>query len=85
MKKTVRYSVDRREGELLVLIPDDGQKELLLDRGQYDFAVNDILDVTMDGETVLAVTPCKKETDDRERSMKNRLSALFAKGKKPRD
>ena len=83
MKKTVRYSVDRREGALLVLIPDEGQKELLLDASKYDFSVNDLLDVTLDGETVLAVMPCKKETDDRKESMKNRLSALFAKGKKP--
>ncbi len=85
MKKTVRYSVDRREGELLVLIPDEGQKELLLRSSQYDFSVNDILDVTMDGETVLEVTLCKGETEGREKSMQTRLSALFAKGKKPKN
>lgn len=83
MKKTVRYVVDRREGDLLVLIPDEGQKELLLDAKKYSFRANDVLDVFLDGDTVLSVTLREGEADKREQAMKARLSALFAKGKKP--
>ena len=86
MKKTVRYAVDRREGSLLVLIPDDGtQKELLLDKNQYDFSVGDVLDVTFEDETVLDVCLQKEEAQARERSNRARLSALFAKGRKPKN
>lgn len=83
MKKTVRYSVDRQEGDLLVLIPDEGQKELLLDAKKYSFHTNDVIDIDLDGDTVLSVTLCEGEADKREQSMKARLSALFAKGRKP--
>ena len=83
MKKTIRMSVDRLEGELFVLIPDEGEKEIRLPKGQFDLSVNDVADVTMQDDIVLSVSRCKKETKSREDEMNARLSALFAKGKKP--
>lgn len=84
MKNTVRYAIDRREGALLVLIPDEGQKELLLDKNQYDLSVGDVVDVTFEGDAVASVSLCAEETERRKSSAHSRLAALFAKGKKPK-
>jgi hypothetical protein len=83
MKKTIRMSVDRLEGELFVLIPDAGEKELCLKKERFDISVGDVVDVTLLGDAVLSVSKCTKETKAREADVSTRLSALFAKGKKP--
>ena len=83
MKKTVRFAVDRREGSLLVLIPDEGEKGLWLDQKQYGFSVGDVLDVTLDDDEILSASLCKEETEKRRSSAKSRLATLFAKGKQP--
>lgn len=84
MKKNVRYAIDRKEGTLLVLIPDVGQKELFLNKNQYDLSVGDVVDVTFEGDAVVSVSLCEEETERRNSSMHSRLAALFAKGKKPK-
>ncbi len=84
MKNTVRYAIDRREGAFLVLVPDEGQKELLLEKNQYDFSVGDVVDVTLEEGAVVSVSLCEEETERRKNSARSRLSALFAKGKKPK-
>ena len=83
MKQTIRFAIDRIEGAWLVLVPDEGQKELLLEKNQYAFSVGDVLDVTLEGEEILSVARCEKETERRKSSGRSRLAALFAKGKKP--
>ena len=83
MKKTIRMSVDRLEGELFVLIPDAGEKELCLTKGRFDISVGDVVDVTLLGDAVLSVSKCVEEAKAREADVSTRLSALFAKGKKP--
>ena len=83
MNKTIRMSVDRLEGTLFVLIPDAGEKEICLPKGQFDISVGDVVDVTLLGDAVLSVSKCTKETKAREADVSTRLSALFAKGKKP--
>lgn len=83
MKETIRFAVDRTEGTLLVLVPDEGEKALWLDKKQYVFSVGDVLDVTLDGDAVLSVKLCKEETERRKSSAKSRLAALFAKSKNP--
>ena len=83
MKKTIRMSVDRLEGALFVLIPDEGEKEIRLRKGDFDISVGDVVDVTLLGNTVLSVSKCQEETKARTSDMSTRLSALFTKGKKP--
>ena len=83
MKKIIRMSVDRQEGSLLVLIPDDGTKEVHLDRSKYPLSVGDVADVTLQDDTVLSVVRCEEEKKARESDYSARLSALFSKGKKP--
>ena len=83
MKKTIRMSVDRLEGELFVLIPDEGEKVLHLSKGKFDISVGDVVDVTLLGDSVLSVSKCAEEAKAREADVSSRLSALFSKGKKP--
>ena len=83
MKKTIRFAVDRKEGDLLVLVPDEGERELLLDKNQFDFSVGDVLDVTLADGAPLSATLCKEETERRKSTSRTRLAALFAKGKRP--
>ncbi len=84
MKKTIRMSVDRQVGSLLVLIPDEGTKELHLEKAQYPFSVGDVVDVTFLDGAVLSAKRCDQEKKDRENDYGSRLAALFAKGKKPK-
>lgn len=83
MKKTIRMSVDRQEGSLLVLIPDEGTKEVHLDKSRFALSVGDVADVTLEGDTVLSVVRCEEEKKARESDYSARLAALFSKGKKP--
>ena len=84
MKKTIRMSVDRQEGSILVLIPDEGAKEVHLDKAEFPLSVGDVADVTLEDDTVLSVVRCEEEKKTRESDYSARLSALFSKGKKPR-
>lgn len=83
MKKTIRMSVDRQEGSILVLIPDEGAKEVHLDKAEFPLSVGDVADVTLEDDTVLSVVRCEEEKKARESDYSARLSALFSKGKKP--
>ena len=83
MKKTIRMSVDRQEGSILVLIPDEGAKEVHLDKAEFPLSVGDIADVTLEDDTVLSVVRREEEKKARESDYSARLSALFSKGKKP--
>ena len=79
----IRYSVDRAEGDILVLISDSDSSVLELDRGLYPYSVNDVLDVELgeDGN-ILSVTNRTDEREERLQKNKSRLEALFKKGKK---
>lgn len=83
MKKTIRMSVDRQEGSILVLIPDEGAKEVHLDKAEFPLSIGDVADVTLEDDTVLSVVRCEEEKKARESDYSARLSALFSKGKKP--
>ena len=83
MKKTVRAVVDRKEDTLLVLVPDEGEEVYHVSKDAYDLSVNDVCDLTVEDGKVLSVTILKDETERRKSASKSRLSALFAKGKKP--
>jgi hypothetical protein len=83
MKKTIRMSVDRQEGSILVLIPDEGAKEVHLDKAEFPLSVGDVADVTLEDDTVLSVVRCEEEKKARESDYSARLAALFSKGKKP--
>jgi len=80
----IRYSVDRAEGDILVLIPDDDSHAVLkLNRTAYPYSVNEVLDIELDGEgKVLSATRCESERDERLKKNKSRLEALFKRGKK---
>ncbi|MBQ2738104.1 MAG: DUF3006 family protein [Clostridia bacterium] len=80
----IRYSVDRAEGDILVLLPDDDSHAVLkLSRTAYPYSVNDVLDIELDGEgKVLSVTRCESERDERLKKNKARLDMLFNRGKK---
>ena len=84
MKETVRMVVDRREGSLLVLVADDSERELHLAVGRFPIAVGDVLDVTFEDGEVISVLSLEKERDARAQKNRARLSALFAKGKPPK-
>ena len=79
----IRYSVDRAEGDILVLISDSDSSVLELDRSLYPYSVNDVLDVELgeDGN-ILSVTNCTDEREERLQKNKSRLEALFKRGKK---
>ncbi len=83
MKKTVRACVDRQEGDLLVLVPDEGNAYIHLLRAEYSLPVGSVVALTMEGDTVIDALLLPEETEARRQSNKSRLSALFAKGKKP--
>ncbi len=83
MKKTIRMSADRYEGEKIVLIPDDGGEALILSRADYKISVGDVLDVTLEDGKITDLVLCKEEAQRREDKNRSRLAALFAKGRKP--
>ena len=83
MKKTIRMAADRYEDSFIVMIPDDGGDALLLGKADYDIAVGDVADVTMEDGRVLSVSVSKDEAKAREERNRSRLAALFAKGRKP--
>ena len=82
--KTIRAAVDRREGELFVVVPDGDGESLHVSARDYDIRIGDVLDITLteDGH-ILSLTKNAEETERRNSSAKSRLAALFAKGKKP--
>ena len=79
----IRYSVDRAEGDILVLVSDSDSSVLELDRSLYPYSVNDVLDVELgeDGN-ILSVTNRADEREERLQKNKSRLEALFQRGKK---
>ncbi len=82
MKKTVRMSADRIEGNFYVMIPDDGSDALLLPRADYDLKEGDIADVTLEDGKVTSLTVQADETETRLEKNRSRLASLFAKSKK---
>ncbi|MBP3605540.1 MAG: DUF3006 family protein [Clostridia bacterium] len=82
MKKTVRMSADRIEGDFYVMIPDDGSDALLLPRADYDLKEGDIADVTLEDGKVTSLTVRADETETRLEKNRSRLASLFAKSKK---
>ena len=82
MKKTVRMSADRIEGDFYVMIPDDGSDALLLRRADYDLKEGDIADVTLEDGKVTTLTVRADETETRLEKNRSRLASLFAKSKK---
>ncbi len=83
MKKTIRMAADRYEGAFTVMIPDDGGEAILLPRADYGIAEGEIADVTLEDGRVLQVSVLRDETEKRMNENRSRLSALFAKGRKP--
>lgn len=82
--KTIRAAVDRREGELFVIVPDGDGESLHLSVNEYDIRIGDVLDLTLTEEgKIVSLTKNAEETEKRNSSAKSRLAALFAKGKKP--
>ena len=79
--KTLRYSVDRIEGELAILVPDEGKSVIELPVSRFGFKVNMILDVTFDGEKIVSIKEVSDEQDKRLAANKSRLRSLFAKNK----
>ncbi len=83
MKKTVRACVDRQEGELLILVPDEGNTYIHLNANDFSFSVGTVVSLTMEGDRVISALALPEETEERTKKNRSRLSALFAKGKKP--
>jgi hypothetical protein len=81
MATTKRCSVDRIEGDILVLISDDGF-EYHLKASDYSYKVNDVVDVSVDRDKIILVKNCPEEKERRLKENRSRLSSLFAKGKK---
>ena len=79
--KTVRCSVDRLEGEIAVLLSDEDEV-FHLNAKEFSLSVNDIADITIEGERVISVIKRDEVAKERYESNKSRLSALFAKSKK---
>ncbi len=80
----LRYCVDRVVEGILVLVPDeDGAPVLKLDKNDYPYAQNDVLDIELDecGDVVSA-TARPDVRDERLAKNKSRLHALFNKNKK---
>ena len=76
-----RCSVDRAEGDILVLISDGG-REYHLNKSSFNYKVNDIVDLTVEDGRIIS---CALRPDERDRRIKEnraRLSSLFSKGKK---
>ena len=82
MKKTVRMSADRIEGDFYVMIPDDGSDALLLPRADYDLKEGDIADVALEDGKVTSLAVRADETETRLEKNRSRLASLFAKSKK---
>lgn len=79
--KSEKYAVDRIEGELAVLISDEGSI-LHLPKEKYSLKVNDLLLLTFEGDKLLSLEMLEVEKERRLEKNKSRLSALFAKGRK---
>ena len=80
--KTLRYSVDRIEGGIAVLIPDEGKAKLELSASVYAFKPNMILDITFDGNEIKKIKELPEVANERLEANKSRLHSLFAKNKK---
>ncbi len=80
--KIIRYSVDRLEGDVAVLIPDESKEKLELSASKYGLSENMIVDITFDEERIVEVKNQPTVANERLERNKSRLSALFAKGKK---
>ena len=79
---TKRYTVDRIEGSLAVLVSDEGKHTLTLSAHEFGLHTNMTLDVTFDGERVVSVKEVEGESERRLSENTNRLHALFSKNKK---
>lgn len=75
--------VDRIEGDVLVCSDDNTSNERYLPRASYpQLAPNDVLRLSLDGDTVLSATLLSEETARRKAEMQGRLHALFQRRKK---
>ena len=80
MTLTVKTVVDRIEGELLVCSDDETSAERFLARKDYpDLKPNDVLLLTLEGDTVVHLELLKAETDERMQKASARLHALFSR------
>ena len=79
--KTLRCSVDRIEDELAVLVSDDN-RTLHLKAKDYSLSVNDVVDITLEGDKITTVKKQPEEAHSRYEKNEGRLKALFAKNKK---
>ena len=81
--KTERYAVDRIEDGLAVLIADnDGVAALTLSADEYSLRVNDIVDITAEGDSIISLERRDDIRDERLASVKSRLQGLFKRSKK---
>ena len=76
------FSLDRFEGEFAVCISDDDEK-IDVPRALLDgFKQNDIFSAELDGESISDIVAMPEERDRRIAKNKERLKALFNRGKK---
>ena len=75
-----RCSVDRVVEGLAGLVCDDGAV-YHLDAKKYGLAANDVLDLTVEGKTILSVKSLPEIKDERFAKNQSRLRSLFSKNK----
>lgn len=80
--KNIRMCVEHAEGDLWVLVPDEGEDVFVLPKERFSLSVNDIVDCEVEGNEILSLTVVPGEKEKRLKHNSDLLSALFAKGKK---
>ena len=80
--KNGKYAVDRIEGTLAVLISDADCSVYHLPTDKYSLKVNDVVMLEFDGDALASLRRLDEEKDERLKRNRERLNALFAKGKK---
>jgi hypothetical protein len=74
--------VDRIEGNLAVLVSDEGKHTITLSAQDFGLHTNLTVDVTFDGEQIISVKEVAGESERRLAENTNRLHALFSRNKK---
>ena len=77
-----RYSVDRIVDGIATLVHDGDGATIYIEAAKYSLSVNDIVDVTFDGDLVLSLTKDEEEKQRRLMMAKSRLHSLFNKSKR---
>ena len=76
------FSLDRFEGDFAVCISDDDEKFDMPRSLMGDLQAHDVFSAIIDGDSLTDIIPMPEERDRRIAKNKERLKALFNRGKK---